>query len=171
MRSILRAVLLFVVMVFGMVGAGSASVVGQGGDLVGHPLVGSWLLDTDVENPENPPSLAVFTSDGIYLEVSDGGSTSVGVWESTGDTTGQLTFQFLDGGGMGMVRASIEVTSDTLTAEYTIEFIDPTGESTGQYGPGMAEGTRAAVEPMGEPAGTLENLFESFGPPEATPEN
>jgi hypothetical protein len=171
MRTIIRGLLLVAVMMFGPAGAGNASAVAQGADLAAHPLVGSWLLDTDAGTPDNPLSLAIFTSDGIYLEVSEGASPSVGVWESTGDTTGQLTFQFLDGGGMGMVRASVEVSGDTLTAEYTLEFIDPTGSSTGQYGPGMAEGTRIAAEPMGTPAGTLDDLFGQFGPPEATPED
>jgi hypothetical protein len=100
--------------------------------------------------------------------IRDDGSTGIGVWESTGDTTGQLTFRFVDPDGVASGRASLAVATDgnTLTAEYTIEFIDSAGESTGEYGPGMAEGTRAAVEPMGELAGTLEDLFGAF---EGTP--
>ena len=165
-------VFLSVVVLLGMLGTATTSVTAQGSDLADHPLVGSWLLDTDVEDPENAVSLVVFTSDGIYIETDDDGSTGIGVWESTGDTTGQMTFRFVDSGGIAVIRASLEVSADgnTLTAEYSIEFTDPAGESTGEYGPGMAEGTRAAVEPMGEPAGSLEDLFGAFeGTPAATP--
>ncbi|MDQ3656926.1 MAG: hypothetical protein M3457_17870 [Chloroflexota bacterium] len=143
-------------------------------DLIGHPIVGSWLLDTDVEDPENPPTLAVFTSDGIYVDTDAEGATGIGAWESTGDTTGELTIQYLEPEGTAIVRASLEVAAaeDILTAEYTIEFIGPDGASADQYGPGMAEATRLAVEPMGTPAGTLQDLFTQFeeAQPEATPQ-
>lgn len=73
-------------------------------------------------------------------------------------------------GGGTIVRAEIEVSADgqSLTATYTLEFIDTDGASTGEYGPGSASGTRIAVEPMGDPLGTLDDLFGQFE--EGTPE-
>jgi hypothetical protein len=70
---------------------------------------------------------------------------------------------------MGIIRASIEVAPDgqSLTATYTLEFIDPDGTSSGEIGPGMAEGTKLAVEPMGTPVASFEEAFEA---PAATPE-
>jgi plastocyanin len=60
-----------------------------------------------------------------------------------------------------------------VTATYTLEFVDAGGTATGQYGPGQVSGTRIAVELMGEPVGTLEELFAQFeegeAPPEASP--
>jgi hypothetical protein len=151
----------------------TASISAQGSDLAGHPLVGSWVLDSDVADPENPDSMVVFTSDGVFLETDPDGTTGVGVWESTGDTTGQVTFWYVSMDGVLVVRAGIEVSADGMifTADYTVEFVDPAGESMGEYGPGQAEATRAEVEPMGTPAGTLEDLFEGFEEPAATPAN
>ena len=126
---------------------------------------GSWL--TDETDPEGPSSfLSAFSSDGVYTQV-EGDATGVGAWEATGANTAALTFveQFPEeeGGGGITVRASIEVAPDgqTLTADFTIEF---TGEGAppGEFGPGTVTGTRISVEPMGTPAGSLEDLFSSF---------
>jgi hypothetical protein len=67
------------------------------------------------------------------------------------------------------VRAAGEVdaSGDALTGTYTVELTLPDGTRTGEYGPGTVEGTRIAVEPMGTPLGTLEELFAQFE--EATP--
>lgn len=138
----------------------------------GHPIVGSWILDTDADDPENPLSQVLFSSDGAYLQVDDDGVV-VGAWESTGAATADLTFSFVDEeGGMGTIRASLEVEPDgqTLTATYTLEFVDSAGESSGELGPGLAEGTRMAVEGPGDPASSFEDFFGGFeGTPEATP--
>ena len=142
-------------------------------DYSGHPLVGSWLLHTDPE-PGAPPSTAVFSSDGAYIEVDGEGGTVIGAWEPTGDTTANMMFTGYDPDGSGFrIRASIEVAADgqTLSATYTLEFIDPaTGNGSGEYGPVDATGTRLTVEPMGTPVGTMEDLFSQFDEDaEATP--
>jgi hypothetical protein len=36
------------------------------------------------------------------------------------------------------------------------------GAPTGEYGPGQVTGTRVAVEPMGTPVGSLDELFAGF---------
>ncbi len=145
-------------------------------DSMGHPLIGSWFLDTETENPENLLSLVRFSADGGYVEIDADGSTSLGAWEPTGDTTANLTFSFVDEeSGTATIRASLEVAPDgqTFTASYTLEFADPaTGESSGEIGPGTAEGTRITVEGPGEPAASFEDFFGGFeGTPEATPES
>jgi hypothetical protein len=67
------------------------------------------------------------------------------------------------------VRVEIEVAEDgqTLTATYTLEF---TGEGfpEGEIGPGMAEGVRIAVEPMGTP---VMSPSEAFGGEDAQEAN
>ena len=50
--------------------------------------------------------------------------------------------------------------------------VDPSGQSSGEIGPGMAEGTRREVEEPGTPVASFEEFFEQFeGTPEATPES
>ena len=134
----------------------------------GHPLVGTWLLDTNADDPANAPEVVVFSADGAYISVDAEGFPSLGVWESSGARTATLTIVSTgvegEGGpfaGTFMVRATLDIdeTSDAFTAQYTGEFIEPDGTSTGEYGPGTATATRIAVEAMGTPAGPLEVLF------------
>ena len=40
------------------------------------PFVGSWMLDTDTDDPSNPPEIATIYADGSYLELDvDGGGS------------------------------------------------------------------------------------------------
>jgi hypothetical protein len=133
----------------------------------GHPLIGAWLLDTNVEDPANGPEVTIFTADGAYISVDAEGFPNHGVWEATGERTAGLTI--ISPGmeedafaGMFVVRASVEVdeTGDAFTAQYTGEFVTPDGTETGEYGPGTATARRITVEEMGTPAGPLDTLFE-----------
>jgi hypothetical protein len=140
----------------------------------GHPLVGTWLLDTNADDPANGPEVTVFTADGAYISVDAEGFPNHGVWEATGERTAGLTIvspgmEEETFAGMFVVRASIEVdeTGDSFTAQYTGEFVTPDGTETGEYGPGTATATRITVEQMGTPTGPLEVLFE--GEAAATP--
>jgi hypothetical protein len=174
---------LAVVVLLGLAVAGRGAVAQEATPVVApggvHPVVGSWLADTDTDDPANPPSLLVFHADGTYVEVEADGA-GAGSWAATGERTADLTIVFLEGdggdegggGGMVTIRAAVEVAADgqSLTAQYTIEFTAPDGTSTGQYGPGGVTGTRIAVEPMGTPLGSFEDLFGLFEEGEGTPE-
>ncbi len=132
------------------------------------PIVGAWLLTVD-EFPEDAPQLSAFHSDGTYHEASADSATGIGSWEATGPTSFNLTFMevFLsdDEGSFGTqtIRAAGEVSEDgqSFTAEFTIE-LTLEGAPAGEYGPGHVTGTRINVEPMGTPAGTLDDLFAQF---------
>jgi hypothetical protein len=137
--------------------------------MTGHPLVGTWLLDTNADDPANAPDVVVFTADGAYISVDAEGFPSLGVWEASGERTATLTIvspgvEEEDGAFVGtfMIRATGEVdeTGDVFTAQYTGEFVEPDGTGTGEYGPGTATATRIAAEAMGTPVGPLEVLFE-----------
>ena len=135
-----------------------------------HPIVGSWMIDTEPQNPTNPLHLTIISADGSYLESETDGGVSVGVWEATGDNTAIFSFRFLAGPqGMGTIRAEAEVAEDgqTFTANFTLELVAPDGTSTGEVGPGMAEATRLTVEAPGTPVGSFEDVL---GAPPATPE-
>jgi hypothetical protein len=169
----LRSIGLSVVVLLSVFGVSHATTLAQGSDLADHPLVGSWLLDTDVESDENSPALAVFTSDGVYIQSEGEGSISIGAWESTGDTSAIMTAQSVSPDLTLVLRATIEVSEDgdSFTAPYSLELVDAAGESLGEYGPGEAAGERAPVEEMGEPDGSLEDLFALFEEPGASPES
>ena len=138
-------------------------------DYSDHPLNGTWVIDSSPEDPANPLEMAVISSNGTMVETG-ADFTGAGVWEPTGDTTATLTFSVLEqDGSRTIIRANIEVAADgqSFEAPYTFELIDPTGQSTGEVGPGVAEGTRMNVEAPGTPVGSFEEIF---GEPEGTPE-
>ena len=95
--------------------------------------------------------------DGVYIEV-DTGDVTIGVWESTGPDTATMSYTSTDDDGSVTVRASITVDGDNLSADFTLEFVGD-GAPSGEYGPGQVTGTRAVVEPMGTPVGSLDELF------------
>jgi hypothetical protein len=129
-----------------------------------HPLVGAWLM-VDASDPE-APFAASFSSDGIYQD-SDPEGAGLGAWEPTGPTSAALTLVIFsppdEGGGMITIRATIEVAADgqTFTGDYTIE-AGFEGAPPGEFGPGSVTATRIAVEPMGSPVGSLDDLFGQF---------
>jgi len=172
----LVVVLLSLVALLGTLIVGGGALAGQDTEMANHPLVGTWLL-VDAEHPDDPPSLVVFTSDGIYLQTDYDGTTGYGSWEATDATSAEMTFvqQFPDDegnfGGSAIIRAAIEAdpNGQQFTASYSIE-VSSDDAPEGEFGPGAVRATRLAVEPMGTPVGTLDDLFGSFeGTPEATP--
>ena len=154
---------------------GGALATAQDADLADHPLVGSWIVDTDPENPDNLFELATIFADGTTLLSSADGTTGHGVWESTGDATANLTIMLVFEDGTRLtIRASVEMAADgqSFTSPYTNEFFDPSGQSSGEIGPGTAEGTRIEVEGPGTPVASFEEAFGAVeGTPEATPES
>lgn len=142
-----------------------------------HPVVGAWILDTDASTGENAPSLASFSSDGVYHEVSSDGPDGIGVWQPIDADSVALTITYIDVDPDGTysstttVRATVDVDSsgNAFTAQYTLEFVDPQGGSSGQLGPGTATATRMTVEPMGTPVSSLEAAFAAMEGATPTP--
>jgi len=56
--------------------------------LVGHPFVGTWIVDRNPDDPTEIPTYNVVTSDGTIIDPTVGG---VGVWEATGPTSANFT--------------------------------------------------------------------------------
>jgi len=136
----------------------------------GHPLVGTWLVDTNPDASDNALDTVIFTTDGTFTNVESGGFVSLGAWEATGERTANLTIVAyeLDEEGINIgsttIRASIEVGADGnhFSGEYTIEFVQADGTSNGEAGPGIVTGERLVVEGPGTPAMTLEEFFGQF---------
>jgi hypothetical protein len=130
----------------------------------GHLIVGAWLLTVD-EFPDDPPHLVAVHADGTYHQADAEGSTGIGSWEATGPSSFNVTFiaQFPTDDGSVWIqtfRLAGEVSEDgqSFTAEFTVEYTGE-GAPAGEYGPGHVTGTRINVEPIGTPAGSLEDLF------------
>ncbi len=132
-----------------------------------HPIVGTWLYtpESTADGRRHP---AAFNSDGTFWQADAQNVVGIGVWEPTGPNSVTVTFvdQIPDGAGgfaTETIRASVEVTPDgqSFTAEFTVE-VSGGGFPEGQYGPASVSATRMAAEPMGTPAGTLDDLFAGF---------
>ena len=105
----------------------------------GHPLVGTWLVDTDPDASDNALDTVIFTTDGTFTNVETGGFVSLGAWEATGERTANLTFGSYEldeeGNNVGSftLRVSIETGADgnSFSGEYTIEFVQFEGQEGG----------------------------------------
>ena len=138
-------------------------------DFAGHAMVGSWLVDTDIDNPMNPGALASFHDDGTFFE-SEGGIIAVGVWEPVDQQTAMATFlgQAPDEAGnlsTFKVRVTINLAADakSFRAPYTLEAIAPDGTGSGEFGLATAVGTRITIEPQGAPLGPISDLLGAAG--------
>jgi hypothetical protein len=128
--------------------------------------VGSWVLDTEPANPDNPLSLMTIHADGTIRDWTVNG-TGVGTWVPGMEAgiEGTILYPAVDpdaGLLLGFVTARItgEVSEDgsTISGAYTAEFpveAEALFPPAGEYGPGEWIATRILVEPMGEPVGPL----------------
>jgi len=169
--------LVAVVLVGTVLIGGGAFVTAQETDVADHPIVGVWVVDIAPEDPANPSEHAIIAADGTMVEIAADSPAGYGVWEATGDTTANVTFSVLFAdGSRRLVHASVEVAPDgqSFTATYTNEFfLNPSpGESSGEIGPGRAEGMRLVAKGPGTPIASFEEFFgQAEGTPEATPES
>jgi hypothetical protein len=125
-------------------------------------LVGTWVIDTNVDDPSNPPDLLVASADGTLQETSCCDAPGAGQWRPTGHGTADATILFPAGDengfiGFNTVRAAVELAADgqSFTATYTVDLPNRDGTSSGQLGPLTASATRVAVEAMGQPVGPV----------------
>lgn len=143
-----------------LVGAG---IAGRPGDVAaqsstpaataGHPLVGTWIVDTEVDDPSDPPSFDAFSADGTFVNIGSDGA-AVGAWEATGPRTATFTFAALaqgsNGGAMVILRANIKVdeTGESFTATHSFTLVAANGMILASAQGGTAHGTRLHSEPM-----------------------
>ena len=118
----------------------------------GHPLVGTWIVDPEPDDPTNPPSFDVYMADGTAINVGSEGATA-GAWEATGPRTATVTFVGLFGGpGSGtsfVVRANVEVdeAGQSFTASHSFTLVAADGTVLAAARGGTARGTRITAEP------------------------
>ena len=176
MRRLMILVSVLTVTLLGLAVAGGAAVGSAAQDatpiaLAEHPLVGTWVVDTEVGNEADAPSVTVIGADGTVVDTGvDGAST--GTWEATGPRTATvLLLGFFEEEGFGgsyYVRIEVEVdeAGETFEGPYTFTVVtaDGTVLETGEL---MSQGTRLHVPPA-EAVGTPLPEVPTWTP--ATPE-
>lgn len=139
--------------------------------MAGHPLVGTWIVDRIVGNPNDPPTTNVLTADGGLADSSAGAD---GLWEATGPNTANFTLIVIDvqAGTYSMIRGSLEVdaTGDTATASYSRTVVAADGTVVDQGAEATAQYIRLRIEPQ-DAVGTPLANFPAWtpAPPAATP--
>jgi hypothetical protein len=95
--------------------------------LAAHPAVGVWRNTIDLGDGITFPSLSLFHADGTYSEVLPDGSIVVGVWQSTGERTAELTqyshYLIDDKLVNGEGRSALEVDEAGTTMTWTGTFV------------------------------------------------
>jgi hypothetical protein len=119
------------------------------GNLAGHPLVGTWVVDTNVDTESDPPEVGIFTSDGTVFGLGASRWVS-GAWEAADDHTGTVTMTGVfeaNGGGYVVVRGPHEVdeSGDAWTCPCTFTVVAPDGTVL-TSGTATAHATRLPVE-------------------------
>lgn len=162
MRRASVLVALVAAVLVGAVGVGRAAVTATRqatpGAAAQHPLVGTWIVDPEPDDPTNPPSFDVYMADGTAINIGSEGATA-GAWEATGPRTATVTFVGLFGGvGSGtsfIVRANVEVdeTGQGFTAPHSFTLVAADGTVLAAAEGGAARGTRINPEPR-EAVGT-----------------
>jgi hypothetical protein len=138
---------------------------------MGHPLVGTWVVDIDTARTDDPPGLATISADGTLRLTSCCDTPAAGAWRPTTRRTADATIllPFFDEEGFvgfSTARADVVLSIDglTFTATYTQEIPDREGATSGQLGPATATGSRLIVEAIGEPVGPLAGPEMSAAP-------
>ena len=121
--------------------------------LAGHPLVGTWVVDPELDDPRNPPSFDAFMADGTLVNIGSDGA-SVGTWEATGSRTATFTFAGLvqNGGGEAafILRGNLKVdeAGENFTGSHSFTLVSADGTVLAAAQGGTANGTHLHSEPL-----------------------
>jgi hypothetical protein len=93
-----------------------------------HPLVGTWIVDRNPDDPTEIPTYNVLTADGGVIDPTQGGA---GVWEATGPDTANFTLSgtIMELGAYFLVRGSLVVDAGggTATNSYSSTIVQADG--------------------------------------------
>ncbi len=155
-------------------GFGALAQDAEPADLAGHPLVGAWVVDTNVDADADAPEIGIFTADGTAFGLGASRWVS-GAWEAADDATGAATLVGVfdaNGGGYVVLRGPHQVDADgnAWTCPCTFTVVAPDGTVL-DSGMATARGVRIPVETV-DAAGMPLPGFPSWAPaamPAATP--
>jgi hypothetical protein len=137
--------------VSGLSGLGSSAQVATPGAPGGHPLVGSWIVDTNVDSNADAPEMGIFTADGTSFGLGANRWVS-GAWEAADEVTGAATLVGVfdaNGGGYVVLRGphQVDETGDAWTCACTFTVVAADGTVL-DSGTATARGTRLPIEPV-----------------------
>ena len=117
--------------------------------LEGHPLIGTWMVDTDIATDTDLPEVGIFTSDGSVFGLGATRWVS-GAWEATDGSTGSVTMAGVfaaDGGGYAVLRGLhvVDETGNAWSCDCTFTIVAPDG-SVVASGMATAHATRLPIE-------------------------
>lgn len=135
-------------------GSGNPGVSAQDaiqGRLGDHPLVGTWIVDTNVDDDADLPEIGIFTADGSVFGLGATRWVS-GAWEAADDMTGTVTMAGVfdaNGGGYVVLRGPHEVDAagNAWTCPCTFTVVAPDGTVLAS-GSATAHATRLPIEPV-----------------------
>ncbi len=138
----------------------------------GHPLVGTWVFDRDVDDATDAPRVVVFTADGGLLDPGEG---VAGAWRATGPRSAAWTLvAFLPEGPAGYVAVrstgEVDAGGDALAGphSFTVVLADGTVAASGRA---RSTATRLPIEPIEAGGAPLAGFptWEPAPPTAATP--
>lgn len=135
-----------------------------------HPLVGTWVVDRNRDDPTDMPTTNVLTADGGLTDPSVG---AAGVWAATGERTADFTLIaiFAELESYFIVRGTLEVDAagDTATATASHTHVASDGTVLDQVAQGISNYIRLRIEPLDAVGQPLAG-FPAWTPtPAATP--
>lgn len=130
--------------------AGIAAQEAQPADLAGHPLVGAWIVDTNIDMTNDAPEIGMFTSDGTVFGLGASRWVS-GAWQAADDYTGTVTMAGVfeaNGGGYVVVRGphQVDESGNSWSCPCTFTVVAPDGTVL-VSGEATAHAVRLPVEP------------------------
>ena len=121
--------------------------------MASHPVVGAWILATVRATPNT--GYAVFHADGTYMEANPDTGTGIGVWQATGERSGELIHKWpninTEGAtylpGTSTLRVTFTVDADGMayTGQYRLDLTAPEG-GTLASSEGEFKATRLTLE-------------------------
>jgi hypothetical protein len=143
---------------YGATGLGTAAQDATPVALAGHPLVGTWVVDTIGGSDTDAPEIAVITADGGLAGLG-ANRVAGGRWQPIDDHAAELTlvtvFDNEEGAGYLVVRGphTVDESGDAWTCDCTFTIVGADGNLL-DSGRAPATGTRLplqGVDMMGQP--------------------
>lgn len=135
------------------------------------PMVGVWVAPP---SEEESGFITALSSDGIVVDHETDGTSAIGTWESTGPTSGTITFVFFmndeEFTGNVIIRATLEYDEaiDTITASST--FTGALADGTIVFGGDELDTTTLTRMPVQGPEMAGQPIEGLIGVPAASPE-